>query len=348
MCNEQNLNRRRPVRDGLTRMSALVVLLALHPADRVVFAEAESLSAEEVFRQQYPDALRRMERFFSEIEIIGTLLEGPPGEAAPSEYRVRFVSSAGASKYERQQLRPGQNTVVWCRNPDRYVFLLERASEVSTFAARRMHPKNAPVFDSTERYAHRHFKAPYTVFGVPISELMDHRDFSIQSVSSVERDGRRLVHVKYDFRPGTDLLLRSGELWLSPQEGWAVREYRSLYAFPSSPSRPGEITGLIDYDRMQDGVAIPRRSIVDQSFGGGSAREEFRFESVEHTRSPREEFTLTNYGLPEVEVKDDWAATNIGSPEGGGLSVRGWLLVINGMMLLAIVLLTWIRRRQPT
>lgn len=309
-------------------------------------AEAATNSdQEDVFWQNYPIAVERMEAFFAEMIADGGLAKSGSRVSDDGKEHIRFMASGGASKYEKQQLEPEGIETVWCRNPDRYVFQAMRASSGSKFSLQRAYPRQAPTFDSMERYAYRNLNASHAVLGVPISQLLDHPSFRVLSVKGDERDGRQLVHVRYDFQPGVDLLLRSGELWLSPEEGWAIRESRTLYTFPDADSKMGEATTLIDYDRMEEGVAIPSRTVIDQRFGKISTREEFTIERFEHKRVSADEFTLAHYGIPEMSVESAWVAADVVN-EDSRTSLRMWLVVSNVVLLVLMLALGWLRKRS--
>ena len=56
------------------------------------------------------------------------------------------------------------------------------------------------------------------------------------------------------------------------------------------------IEGDVEYDRLEEGIAIPKRVYETQ----GSGTVEFIFKKIEHGVSDMQDFTLSYYGLPET------------------------------------------------
>jgi hypothetical protein len=86
-------------------------------------------------KEKLPEALRRMEDFFSEVRASGSLKLKVESEKSPAEHLMSFVRSGGSSKFSSRQIQPEFNERVWCRNPEKYVFR-KPSAEFSGLASR--------------------------------------------------------------------------------------------------------------------------------------------------------------------------------------------------------------------
>lgn len=319
-------------------------------------ASADQGAAITRFRNEFGDALRRTEAYFAEVAAAGTLKMSatrPGADRLETVYEVSYLSSGGASKFEKQEIGKSTEEVsegtVWCRNPNRYVFHLERRSRDEPFIQRHLAAKDSDPIPLMDWYNFRYLNASHAVFGVPLSVIVGAPGFQILTADLLEEDGLEIVHIKYEFPPPADADHRNGELWLSPAEGWAVKRFWTEYLNPDDPvlSQKGERTGTVSYSRVEDGVAIPAKVSISGKYREYGKQEEFVFKSLDHHTSSEHEFTLSIYGLPEMSPP-----LGISAPSGSALSnvrSRLWaLLVINGLVVaafLAWIVLRW--RRNP-
>ena len=169
----------------------------------------------------------------------------PPGkESWQSAYKVLYESFGGASKWQQApvEIAPCDGAPigkVWCRNPSLYVFELQRPATVAQFSVAKIRPKSVPESYSMDGTVYRHFKASHAINGVPISKLMDDPSFTLHLVEKVNENSEQLVHVTYDVTFKSEPIIRGGELWLLPNQGWAIRKSRSDYLQPDRPSTSG-------------------------------------------------------------------------------------------------------------
>lgn len=312
-----------------------------------VCAHPSNTAAEHRLPAEFEHALRRTETYFAEVTAHGTLHHRKirphsPPENSVSEYL--FQRSGGASKWHvRAPVREGDYALltVWCRNPARYAFEAESFAGESRFFVTQIAPKDAPSFDSTERYAYRYFDASHAVLGVALSEIISHPTFAIRSLHFVDDGPERLVHVQYALSPDEPLILRSGELWLLPDQGWAVRRSRTEFMFRNQVWTAGEATTTVTYDGLDNGVALPTQVRITQRFGEFMETEEtFAFDGFEHTASPPEVFTLSHYKIPEVEAARILDVSYEAAP-----SAR-LVLFANAAALVCVIGLVVVRRRM--
>jgi hypothetical protein len=287
------------VSDVVVVASGLAAVAELRRSTR----EQLATDARGSFDDEYPRALAQIEGFFASVRAQGrqhTVRTRPDGSEQLNEYLdFVFARSKGASKYEMTGQAPQDSTIVWCRNPDKYVFNLRRYSPNSEYAVVALNGKDSPTADSMERYSYRDLDASHSVYGVRVSKLMDDPSFQIKSVQYDADQGE--VHVSYALSPDPPLVLRDGDLWLSPQLGWAITRFHSNYKYDSRPELVGQMNGTVEYSIMENGVAVPSRVVISTSYAGYKTNEDFQFQSVLRTQVPDEEFTLTSYALPEMD-----------------------------------------------
>ena len=284
-----------------------------------------------------------MEDFFSEVRASGSLKMKVGSEKSPTELLMSFVRSGGSSKFSSRQIQPEFSERVWCRNPEKYVFQINRMSENSSFTASNVLATSTPLSQSKDIFPYRFLDASFSISGIPLSKIMQDPSFSIKTISNSKStpDGRRLISMKYDFaRTGETqgLVLRSGEVWLSPERGWAIEKYRTATEVLGSRVKDpvGEIDGAVEYERMEQGVAIPKRVIAKHTLAGRSNTEEFIFEDVQHIGSDKKDFTLSYYGLPEADPD--------GFTQGRSMAPL-WLIATNVGLFLGVIILGWLRWR---
>jgi len=310
-------------------------------------SEPQTRTAEAIFREQYSTALRGIESSFADVDVSGTLSDSwirPGKPSSPQTSKIRLQCTRGSSKYEKtiealsKDGATATSSEVCCRNAGKYVFQLRRASADSRFAVLSLEPKDSPPSDSMERYAYRYLNASYSVGGVPLSEILSDPGFSVRSVDYVHSDSELLVHVSYALAPTSlQILLRGGELWLSPDLGWALRRFRSdLDPLGRSDLRP-ELLGTVEYQGLRQGIAIPKRVLFTQKIGKSVRNEVFVVERFDFRETPPEQFTLTHYNVAETVPADYVLTTNVPSH---------WLqlLTLNGILVVMFVLV-WIWRR---
>ena len=104
----------------------------------------------------------------------------------------------------------------------------------------------------------------------------------------------------------------------------------------SKNNEVGEIDATIEYDRMEQGVAIPKRILARHTMPGLLTTEDFVFNDTNHVGTNENEFTLSFYGLPEADPR------KFGRLRGG---IPNWLIAINVIIFLAVVVVGWLRRR---
>lgn len=246
---------------------------------------------------EYPPALARLEARYSRIRGAAQRLvhsTDSKGNVRTTASRITIVRDG--NNYlgtEKTDVEAGEEERVRSTN-SRYSFLLRFDPPTQTYVIDNVEGDGNEVAPRFGSYCFDgSFPAAYYAFGRPISELMALPSYKLKSVSEVQEEGRRLIKIAFDFRPANDYPIIPAWILVDPAEGWILRRYEGLFGPRQNLPRRGEVA----YTRTSGGELLAKTvkhtknleddtfEIVDLTFG----------ESV-----PERDFTLTAFGLPEV------------------------------------------------
>jgi hypothetical protein len=325
---------------------------------------AEERELTEVVRRELPEAMRRLEAFYANVEGSGTLSyyhlpvkRGPDKRAVLDERGLAQVEPGAKEVHDRSSIRdfaargrlvklvrrnspldprPASSLppyiIIECVGP-RYWFLLHQDRETGNTVLKQFGEGDdlAKVIDEDNaKYA----GAPYSICGIKLSEIMKDPSFSIKRVEEIEKGGVKCYQIFYAFHPKGELRFRDGWVVVCPGRGWEVESFSSEADHPNGRHLVDYLTGAVEYGRTEGGVALPTRVTLNVM---GTLREEFVFDEIKHVDIPESEFTLAAYGLPDP-VRPAVAS------DPAGVSV--WFYVAAVICLLAAVALIW-RSRRP-
>jgi hypothetical protein len=155
--------------------------------------------------------------------------------------------------------------------------------------------------------------------GRHLSELMSLPSFSIRTVTRTPAPASENLLVEFEYAPGDlrDRVIPKGvdpakgprtrQWWieLSPNDAWAIRAYGPGHAPTAGPS--GRRHDVL-YGSHRNGVPIPLRISLFEP--GPQRTRTFEIESVNFATIPDREFTLSFYGLPELNASPRSARGN--------------------------------------
>jgi hypothetical protein len=268
------------------------------------------------FRKEYPGALERLERAYSECKGE-CRVSGPADRDDPHLVTndVRFATSGGYRKTaiavapSAGKLDPIEK--VYCvgegqafslvKTAERAAFQVAHINEVSTTQA------------AYDQAIGRFLGAPYSAFILPMSRVLGLPTYRLRSAESFQRGGKSLMRVRLAFgKPETP---QPVVLELDPSAGWAV--VHSEFYFREGAGSPGIIAD-IDYGPQVDGIPIPKAvSITDTASAKGAPPRRCEFLRFEFGPTPVDEFKLPHYGLPDIMA---------GPSRGAVYSHVSWLL----------------------
>jgi hypothetical protein len=145
-----------------------------------------------------------------------------------------------------------------------------------------------------------YIKCIYSCWNLKEEYAFPNACFKIKSVTPRVKDGLNLAHVEFTIEypgevPGA-LVGRYTRGWFDaiPDQGWVIRE-----GAQGSLRTAESVAFKIEYEGSQDGFPLPKR-VTDYSNLGRTIAE---FDQIRHGSVPESEFTLTAFGLPEIDPK---------------------------------------------
>jgi hypothetical protein len=293
--------------------------------------------------RELPDALKRLEALYSRARASGTLTEeirsrGPDGPADPvqstASHKIVLEISGDLRKYSQTlifnrrldkathslqdakitQATPERSVI--CRGGE-YSFQLRWEEDVPIISSFGQ-TNDEQINNKLIRVVDDILRAPCGVFpgGLYMSRILSYPSFTIRKITrtSGQRGDHLLIDFEWDARDnehyleGKALAEKSGKkvlntkrMWIetSPDEGWAIQASGRTARDGSHP--PIYPRQDIEYGATRDGVPIPLR--VRYSDPLVPRTTVFEVEKLEFGPISASEFTLSAYGLPELEPR---------------------------------------------
>lgn len=285
--------------------SAVVVLLCAACSARG--EEDEALRARVL--AEYPAALARLEAAFARVHGSGTRVEVRLDAADDDGQGVTTSDSFAVDRDHKKLVRVREEDDsrktdferVSCANPN-YSFILTRSSRPDPRIVTSLGGAGDVPEEITD-FAQRYLAAPYSVFQwEPISKVFADPTFALESVRDVSDGGRNLLRIEFTYRPDQEYPAIPAWILVSPDEGWVLRQFEGGFGRNSDILR----AGVVEYEVNPKGdIPIPRRV----TFTHPTYRYSFDFERFAFGPTPEREFTLNDFGLPEVGTtapRDGW------------------------------------------
>jgi hypothetical protein len=231
----------------------------------------------------------------------------------------------------------------------RYAFTLGKAApDAESFILANFEPASDIARQKVHGRGERSFSAVFEVDTwdcVPLSKFIKAPSVTITDVRGLNRGGRVLVQLNFERQQEWINNLRvtvHGAVVLDPEHCWCVRECHA--EFPDS--MPASKTdNILEYGDDVDGFPILRREQHTVTYRDGKGRlvTTTEFDKLVHRDIPESEFSLSAFGLPEVQVPGDQKPRTLWR----------WLIGIGAALgVLAILFRAYAKRRgrtpQPT
>jgi hypothetical protein len=185
------------------------------------------------------------------------------------------------------------------------------------------------------------YNLAFKVQGVRLIDLIKDPLFTIDA-RGVQRNGKELVQLEYDRKlvkrdrndPSQTMAAGTehGIVLLDPEHSWCIREYHL-----NNPD--WKIDGTLEYGDEVDGFPILRRCkhTAMNKQGLGTMLITYEFDKLIHRDIPESEFTLSAFGLPEVQVPGEQKPRTLWR----------WLLGIGIVLgMLAILLRIYVKKKR--
>lgn len=301
-------------------------------------ARADDVEMER-FRNECPQALERLERAYSEIKGECQVIEraGLSGRRWVAE-EIRFESSgelhkATIKENAHPELNPRPHVKVLSYGEEDGFSILKPPGE-SNFRIASVRDARRTK-GSHDNKVGRALNAPFSVFVLPLSQILKFPTCRLLSAESFNRAGKSLTRVRLTYGdPGKP---QPVTLELDPSACWAIA--RSEFYFREGPGSAGEITE-IEYGPQVDGIpTLKSVKILEVSPSSPTPPKVFEFQRFEFGPTPPEEFTLSYYGLPNMATPS----------KSGGLSAPAfWLFSLGAAGVGLWLILRGVSRRWRT
>jgi hypothetical protein len=175
-----------------------------------------------------------------------------------------------------------------------------------------------------------------------LSDIIKDPRFTISNIHGVRRDGKEVVQFEYGFTAETpdkqappqhkEPWAEHGVVVVDPQHSWCI-----LRTHFDNPNWTGDET--VEYGDAIDGFPIPRRCTHTSTHkkGMGNGLIICEFDKLVHRDIPESEFTLSAFGLPEMQVPGEQ------KPQ----TLWRWLLGIGiALGVLAVLLRIYVKKKR--
>lgn len=331
-----------PTRQGVYSMTAVLFALGLAglSGGDGQSARPSDESLRNTVRLEYPKALKALEAFYTNAagEVLAT--QKRPGSktspltpmiyrfasAAPGLARVTVQRVAEASDHEKMP------AAVYCRNKG-YSFILERGRGRAEFAIKSLakdEKDKREIAVLLQNHLEIYLNAPFSFASHAIGWITERPKFSIRSVAETVRGGKRALSIHFDC-PIDDAPRTGGyegKLVVLPDEKWVVVQFEYWY------KKGGNLhTGEVEYEGTSEGFPVPKRfthSYLKPDDRTPILVSTYEFKNMRFGPQPEKEFTLSAFGLPEVDAVN---------PRRTG-AVEHWLIGA-GLVALSITVMLW-------
>lgn len=205
---------------------------------------------------------------------------------------------------ESKKLLLDNQNVVYCVTSNAS-FLLRRKSSSAPYSIASLGNANY-IGKIVGGLLERYLFAPFSVSGVPVSEMFSDPTFRITKVTEVQKDQFCLLKIDYSYK-SKEHDLGPGWILVSPQQGWVMRAYECEF----SDRKPGRrLSCTIEYDGEKGEIPIPRR-VVETYHIENERRNSYEFKTISFNSVDPDEFTLSYFGVPDItKVGKDWSVAN--------------------------------------
>jgi hypothetical protein len=267
------------------------------------------------FEEEYPKALKTLEELYANATGSATLVTEKTNRDEMTKTATRNLTFAtktpqmakvaiheGTTISFNGTNRISKKGLVFCYNRD-CSFRLSRDSEGSTFSVASFQIREdgqAPHEDLD--MGHRlwlFLRAPYSLYLMPLSQLLSDKRFVTGSVSRVDRNEKAMVKAEFEMKGGDRSPGFVGWIIVSPDEGWILHEYEYKMNKSSIVFR-----GSIEYGVPAAGARLPKRVVHTRHMAAEGRlvnKESVEINDIKLAEVPDYEFTLANFGLPDLQ-----------------------------------------------
>ncbi|HZV04528.1 MAG TPA: hypothetical protein VE999_05515 [Gemmataceae bacterium] len=289
---------------------ACVFFLELHPSEAIAADWKERLFTEA------PPKWEALEQYYSKMEVsfrdFYTETPNFPAEFPEITYfdirkngdwmssKLRVVGKGSDGKRMDRLKVHGVNS--------RYMFALGKASpDAESFTLSNFQTAT----DEARRKVHAHGEHSFGIVyevpswdSLPLVKFIKQPSVTITAVQGLRRGGKELVQLRYERQqeaPDHSRGTEHGTVLLDPERYWCLCECHSELPVFAPASK---IDWLVEYGDDVDGFPILRRTQSTATYrdGKGKLADITEFDKIVHRDIPESEFTLSAFGMPELQL----------------------------------------------
>lgn len=265
--------------------------------------------------KEYPPALARLEAFYSRMRLEGTFSETliNDGKEEPRSVSHYLLARDGESrKIERVIVEPGNrsipigNSLASCSGPV-YSFRLRKENAAASYKIKDMgaaHDKT--ILKDLGLVEHYSMFSPICSCNVLNRMIMADPTFRLGEVTEVLDGGQRCLKIEYEVKPDAKYPKIPGWWLVAPDLGWVLIEFDGIFGTHQNIHRHGKI----EYGKTVEGIALLKSVMLTHP----SYIRSFEVERIEPGPVPASEFTLTAFGLPELDRPESPALMSSPAP----------------------------------
>lgn len=219
-------------------------------------AQERRPASSEEFLKEYPAAARRLQEFYTSLQMTEIQKQITPEGVKPIRER-EFRANGQSLLLKTTNLQEQGRQTVLVTTPERSFWLVKEAGRDKFKVLEAGAEPSRSDRTSIQLHAKLPF-APYAVLDLLITEVLANPTFKITRVERLQKEGRELLQVFWECRFGNERkhLDRAGDYVFSPSEAWVLREY----AIGVQGNPAGRMRCAIEYDKEYPGIPLVKQA----------------------------------------------------------------------------------------
>ena len=246
------------------------------------------------FIKNYPEASKLLKERMAKVE--GTCrLTRTTGRNKPIVNDATFAADYGMHKVRiiqkpRSEKSPERAETVYCVGPNSE-FTLVRTSEATPYSVKGIGTDEKDRTGYLQKFG-RFLEAPYSVQGIPLTQIMNQPNFHLTSAEKIQVGGREMMKVAFSMgkAPGASDV----RLVLDPSSGWTIR---SGELQPVAMQGRAKISFEAEYGSGTNDPEFPK-FVKFEDLNGDKFTCEFL--EIKKNSRPEDEFKMPYFGLPDM------------------------------------------------
>ena len=270
----------------------LIIMISLMSVQQAHAGAAEMLE----FQTKFAAESRQLEQLQSQVRGFCRLrATSRIPQVAPFAHDISFAKMGGSVKAEVRRLNPkdektGIRDDVYCLTPESS-FRLAKTNADSGFDVHSLGEPDDHLDVMFDTVFGRFLAASYSVYGTRLYKQMNTPSFKLVDVQRVPGKGKSLMRVAYEI--GGSGPVNKGSVVCDPEQHWAFQS--------------GELEVVIDQFKTKYTFDVQYQTVAGVPFpltvtyvDPDARRIVAQFSNIQFGETPRDQFTMPYYGLPDL------------------------------------------------